>query len=463
MRFDHENTKRKHKLAVVILAAGKGTRMKSDLPKVMHPLAGRPMINWLLDTAQALDPEKILVVVGPDMPELEATIAPHQPVIQQVRNGTAGALQCAMPFLDGFKGNILVLLGDTPLLSLETLQRLIAARSVDAVTGLSVLGTVLDDPTGYGRLIEKADGTLRHIVEEKDASDKERAVNKVNTGAFCIDALRLSKWLGQIDNNNAQGEFYITDLPYIAAQDGFQTRIAMAKNAMETRGCNTRSDLAALEGELQQRLRKAVMDHGVHMVDPSSVYLHYDTVIEAGVFIEPHVFFGAGVIVKTGTHIKAFCHFEGATLGENVTIGPFARLRPGTVLENEVRVGNFVEVKKSTIGARSKINHLGYVGDCTMGEGVNFSAGAITVNYDGFEKHQTTIGDNVIVGSNVNLIAPISIDDGAFLAAGSTITKDVPSDALSISRDPGKIREGWAAEYRRRKEAIAKKLGRSKK
>lgn len=462
MRFDHANTKRKYPLAVVILAAGVGSRMKSDQPKVMHPLAGRPMINWLLDTAQQLEPEAILVVTGPDMPQLEAAIAPHQPVLQQVRNGTGGALQCAMPFLDGFKGNVLVLLGDTPLLGVGTLQNLIDTRGADAMTGLSVLGTVLDNPTGYGRLIEKSDGTLRHIVEEKDASDKERAVNKVNTGAFCIDALRLPKWLSKIDNNNAQGEFYITDLPYIAAQDGFHTRIAMAVDPAETIGCNTRSDLATLEGHLQNRLRKNMMDQGVQMLDPSTVYLHYDTVIEPGTLIEPNVFCGPGVTIKAGCHIKAFTHMEGAILHENVTVGPFARLRPGTVLEDDVRIGNFVEVKKSLIGAGSKVSHLGYVGDCVMGKDVNFSAGAITVNYDGFEKHQTTIGDNVIVGSNVNLIAPISIDDGAFIAAGSTITKDVPTDALSISRDAGKIREGWAAEYRRRKAAIAKKLGRDK-
>ncbi len=463
MRFDHENTKRKYPLAIVILAAGMGTRMKSNLPKVMHPLAGKPMINWLIDTAEGLNPEKILVVVGPDMPELEATIAPHQPVIQQVRNGTGGALQCAMPFLDGFKGNVLVLLGDTPLLSQDTLQHLIDVRNVDAMTGVSVLGATMENPTGYGRLIEKSDGTLRHIVEEKDASDKERAVKKVNTGAFCIDALRLPKWLGKIDNNNAQGEFYITDLPYIAAEDGFYTRIAMAHNTAETQGCNTRSDLAALEGELQKKLRKNIMDQGVQMLDPSTVYVHYDTVIEPGTLIEPNVFLGPDVTIKAGCHIKAFCHFEGVVIHENVTIGPFARLRPGTVLEENVRIGNFVEVKKSKIGARSKVNHLGYVGDCDMGEDVNFSAGAITVNYDGFEKHQTVIGNNVIVGSNSNLIAPISIDDGAFIAAGSTITEDVPTDALSISRDSGKIREGWAAEYRRRKAAIAKKITNKKK
>lgn len=450
-------------LAVVILAAGKGSRMKSDQPKVMHKLAGLPMINWLLKTVSQLNPDQIYVITGPDMPDLEAAVAPHQTVLQQVRNGTGGALQCALPFLDGFKGNVMVLLGDTPLLSLQSLQALLDARNADALTGISVLGTLLNNPTGYGRLIEKSDGTLRHIVEEKDATAKERAVKKVNTGAFCIDGMRLANWLSKIDSNNAQGELYITDLPYIAAEDGFKTRVAMAGDAAETVGCNTRADLAQLEGTLQNRLREDIMKSGVHMHDPSTVYLHHDTVIEPGTVIEPNVFFGAGVTVKANAHIKAFCHFEGATIGENVTIGPFARLRPETELGNNVRIGNFVEVKKSKIGEGSKINHLGYVGDCVMGADVNFSAGAITVNYDGFEKHKTHIGNNVIVGSNANLIAPIAIDDGAFIAAGSTVTEDVPTDALSISRESGKIREGWAAEYRRRKEALLQKMGGKKK
>ncbi len=336
------------KLAVVILAAGKGTRMKSDKPKVMHDLAGLPMINWLLGTVDALNPDRVVVVTGPDMPELEAAVAPHQTIIQHERNGTGGALKTAMPALEGFKGNVLVLLGDTPLIGLETLQGLIETRNVDAMTGISVLGAILDNPTGYGRLIEKSDGTLAHIVEEKDASAKERAVKKVNTGAFCLDALRLPNWLAKIDNNNAQGEYYITDLPYIAAQDGFKTRVALAANFDETIGCNTRADLAKLEGILQDRLRDVTMKNGVHMLDPSSVYLHHDTVIEEGVLIEPHVFFGPAVTVKSGCHIKAFCHFEGAVLHENVTIGPFARLRPGTTLHEGVRVGNFVEVKNPT-------------------------------------------------------------------------------------------------------------------
>jgi bifunctional UDP-N-acetylglucosamine pyrophosphorylase/glucosamine-1-phosphate N-acetyltransferase len=450
-------------LAVVILAAGKGTRMKSDLPKVMHPLAGAPMISWLRGTVEGLKPDEIVVVIGPDMKDLKDTVAPHKTAVQKERNGTAGALAVGMTQLKGFKGDVLVLLGDTPLITPQTLKSLIKAKQGSATTGLSVLGTELPDPTGYGRLIMNDDGSLRHIVEHKDASAKERAVTLVNTGAFCIDGNRLPGWLSKVDNNNAQGELYITDLPYIAAQEGFHTSVAVTYDFAEVLGCNTRADLADLEGTLQKRLRRAVMQSGVNMIDPATVYLHFDTKIAPGVMIEPSVFFGPGVTVKEGAHIKAFCHLEGATIGKNVSIGPFARLRPGTTLGDDVRIGNFVEVKKSKVGARSKINHLGYVGDCIMGEDVNFSAGAITVNYDGFTKHETRIGKGVMVGSNANLIAPISIDDGAFVAAGSTITENVPADALSITRDVASIREGWAAEYRKRKAALVKKLKKKKK
>lgn len=434
-------------LAVVILAAGKGTRMKSDLPKVMHKLAGLPMINWLLATVETLDPQRIITVIGPEMPDLEAAVKPHKTVIQQTRNGTGGALKCALPALEGFDGDVLVLLGDTPLISRQSIDALIAAKKGDS---LSVLGMEQADPTGYGRLIAAPDGTLHKIVEEKDADAQERKVTQVNTGAFCLPVAPLAKWLDQVNNDNAAGEFYITDLPAIAAQQNIKTHIAFARDAEEVRGCNTRSDLASLEARAQQILRKKAMDSGVHMIDPLTVYLQHDTVIESGVTLEPNIFCGSAVTIKQGATIKAFCHFEGATIGENTTVGPFARLRPGSNLQQNVKIGNFVEVKKSTIGARSKINHLAYVGDCTMGADVNFSAGAITVNYDGYNKAQTIIGDNAMIGSNANLIAPITVSEGAFVAAGSTLSDDVPADALVINREPARTIAGWAAEHRKR-------------
>lgn len=460
IHFCMSNTK---PLAIVILAAGVGSRMKSDLPKVMHRLAGRPMINWLLETAESLNPDKIIVVVGPDMPALERASAPHKTVIQQVRNGTGGALICAMPHLKNFKGDVLVLLGDAPLISKRTLQALIRARGNELLTGLSVLGVERADPHGYGRLVIDSRKLLEKIVEEKDANPKEKKITLVNTGAFCLNGERLSGWLEQLGNKNAQGEFYITDLPAIAARKSYATRVHITTDEAEVQGCNTRADLAMLEATMQMRLRMAALAGGVTILDPASVYLSYDTHLGRDTVVEPNVFFGPGVTVDSDVHIKAFSHLEGVRVRRGAVIGPFARLRPETDIGEDARVGNFVEIKKSTIGKRSKINHLAYVGDCTMGDDVNFSAGAITVNFDGFQKHETHIGKGVMVGSNVNLVAPVTIDDGAFIAAGSTITENVPADALSISRDVGKIREGWAAEYRKRKEAIAKKLGRKNK
>lgn len=450
----------KKPLAIVILAAGKGTRMNSDTPKVLRTLAGLPMISWLIHTAEVLNPEKIIVVVGKGMKDLEATVKPHETAVQEIQNGTGGALQAAMPKLKGFKGDVLVLLGDTPLISLETMRALVETREE---AGMAVLGTALQNPSGYGRLIMRDDGSLERIVEEKDAGPHERAVQFVNAGGFCIDGGALPGWLAQLGNNNAQKEYYLTDLPEIAAREGVISKVCLTMESEEVQGCNTPADLAALEMRAQNVIRTNMMNGGVKIMDPASVYFHCDTKIAPGVVIEPHVFFGPGVEIGAGCHVKAFSHLEGAKIGKNVTLGPFARLRPGTEIMDDARIGNFVEVKKSRVGKRSKVNHLAYVGDTTMGDDVNFSAGAITVNYDGFEKHQTIIGKGVMIGSNANLVAPISIDDGAFIAAGSTVTEDVPKDALSIARDTASIREGWAKEYRKRKEAVIKKLKRKKK
>ncbi len=440
----------KNPLAIVILAAGKGTRMKSDKPKVMHELLGLPMINWLLNSAKKLNPQRIVTVVGGGMDDLCSAVSPHETVTQIKQDGTGSALKSAMGVLQDFKGDILVLLGDTPLISVETMQGLINARHENGA-GLSVLGMRIDNPAGYGRLLMNNDGSLKDIREEKDASAKERQVNIVNTGAFCLDAMRVNDWLEKLENNNASGEYYITDLPQIAAREGVKTSIAISNNPREVQGCNTHLNLSEMEQYAQTKLREKFILSGVIMQDPSSVYLHHDTKIACDAVIEPNVYFGAGVEVGANVHIKAFCHFEGAKIGDNTVIGPFARLRPDTQIGQDVRIGNFVEIKKSQIGDRSKISHLGYVGDCTMGQGVNFSCGAITVNYDGFDKHQTIIGDGVMIGSNVNLIAPITLGKGAFIAGGSTLTTDVPAGALSVERGKAKLLEGWATNYRKRK------------
>jgi bifunctional UDP-N-acetylglucosamine pyrophosphorylase/glucosamine-1-phosphate N-acetyltransferase len=440
-------------LAIVILAAGKGTRMQvpgsQTLPKVMHPLAGRPMISWLLDTAEALNPERVIVVIGPEMQNLAAEVRPHSTVIQSERNGTAGAVKCALPLLEGFEGNVLVLLGDTPLVRLQTLQAFLHQHA-----GLSVLGVALGDPCGYGRIVRGHHGV--QIVEEKDASAQERAICEVNTGVFCIDGKRIKGWIEKVDNKNAQGEYYITDLPKIAQREGTGTHVHITQDTCEVRGCNTLADLAALEQTLQDRLRKQAMEGGVRMLDPATVYLWHDTKIAPGAVIEPSVFFGPGVVVESGVQIKAFSHIEGAHIRSGASVGPFARIRPGSEIGAGARIGNFVEVKKSQIGEGSKINHLAYVGDCTMGADVNFSCGAITVNYDGFDKHQTVIGDGAMIGSNVSLVAPVTVGQGAFIAAGSTITSAVPEDALAIERSEARTLAGWAAKNRGMKAARKK-------
>ncbi|MCB9982823.1 MAG: bifunctional UDP-N-acetylglucosamine diphosphorylase/glucosamine-1-phosphate N-acetyltransferase GlmU [Rhodospirillales bacterium] len=446
-------------LAIVILAAGQGTRMKSARPKVMHELAGRPMINWLLDTCESLGPEKIVVVTGPEMPDLEKAVKPHTSVVQQVRDGTGGAVRCAVPAFEGFAGDVLILLGDTPLIGASTLT---ALRNARKELPLSLLVCIMENPYGYGRVILNDQGWVDDIVEEKDASAEQKTIQLVNTGAFCADGAQLPALLDRIDSDNAQNEFYITQLPSIIRAEGGATAVAIIENPSEVQGCNTRADLAALEKTLQNRLRRAHMDQGVSMRDPDTVYLWHDTQIAPDCILEPNVVFGPGVTLEQGVHIKAFSHLEGALVKAGAAIGPFARLRPDTQIGKGARIGNFVEIKKSNIGKGSKIGHLAYVGDTDMGDEVNFSAGAITVNYDGFQKHRTVIGKNVMVGSNVNLVAPVHLDDGAFIAAGSTITEDVPADALSIAREPSKIRKGWAAKYRKMKEAAQKRAGKEK-
>lgn len=436
----------KNALAIIILAAGKGTRMKSNTPKVMHELAGKPMINWLLDTCESLSPDKIITVIGPDMDDLAAVVSPHKTAIQENRNGTGGAVKCALPALEGFGGNVLILMGDEPLVDVQTLKKLIAED------GLSVQGFDTPTPHGLGRMVLNNNGTLKGIVEDADCDDDQREITLCNAGNYCVPADKLGAWIEKIGDDNAQGEFYLTDLPEIAAKDGVQTHVVQSHWAGPW-GVNDRVQLAEHEKMAQNILRKNAMLAGVSMQDPDTVYLWHDTKIESGVTIEPSVFFGPKVTIEKDVHIKAFCHFEGAHVKSGATIGPFARLRPDANIGEDVRIGNFVEVKKSNIGKGSKISHLAYVGDTEMGEDVNFSCGAITVNYDGFNKHTTVIGNNAMVGSNVSLVAPITIGDGAFLAAGSTLTSDVESDALSFTRPETQTKKGWAARFRKIKAA----------
>lgn len=440
-------------LACVILTAGFGKRMKSAKPKVMHEIAGQPMIKWLLRSVEDLAPEKIIVVTAPDAVSVAQTVKPHMTVVQQKPLGTGDAVRAALPALAGFTGDVLVLLGDMPLLSAGMMQGLIETRRHGPDTGMAVLGVEFKNPPAYGRLVMNPDRTLNRIVEDKDATPEERAIKLCNTGAFCIDGARLPGWVAKIGNNNAQGEYYITDLPGIAAKEGIKTRVCILYDAEEVTGVNSRADLAVAEAVVQKRLRKKALENGATLIDPDTVYFSWDTKLGRDVVVGPNVVFGPGVVVGDDVTIHAFSHIEGARIDHDCVVGPFARLRPGTHLWQKVRVGNFVEVKNSLLHDGVKANHLAYIGDAEIGAGTNYSCGAITANYDGFDKHKTVIGENVMVGSNVTLVAPVTLGNGAYVAAGSTITKDVSADALAVERAETKQLEGWAARNRKKKDA----------
>lgn len=439
-------------LACIILAAGMGTRMASRLPKVLHKVAGRPLIGWLLETVQDLSPEKIIVVSGPDKAALESAIPSSASLaVQNDRKGTGDAVRAALPDLKDFSGDVLILMGDAPFISRETLDRLLALRR-ETGAALAVAAVDDGDPSGYGRMILDADGFLNRIVEDKDCTPEEKETRLWNPGLYCVDGAQLGEWVGRIGNANAQGEYYLTDLPKIASADGARTAVLICNNADEFTGINTREHLARAEKTIQKKLRRAVMAGGATLIDPKSVYLSWDTKIGQDVTIGPHVVFGPGVTVAEGAEILPFCHIEGATIGTGARVGPFARLRPGTTLAADVHIGNFVEVKNATIGQASKAGHLTYIGDAAIGAGCNIGAGTITCNYDGFDKHRTSIGESVFVGSHATLVAPLTIGDGAYIGAGSAVTHDVPPDALLVARNRPIIRDGWAKGYRERKE-----------
>lgn len=440
---------RKEPLAIVILAAGKGTRMKSSLPKVMHKIAGRPMIQWLVEVAESLSPEKIIVVTAPGMDDVREAVAPHQIAIQETQRGTGDAVKPALPFLKDFKGKVLILLGDEPFLDREVLEEMIGWD------GLSVMAVRPLSPKGLGRMIANEDGTLDRIVEEKDATDAQKEIRLCNAGNFCIPSSHLGKWLDQLQSNNAQNEYYLTDVPRIAEKDGYLTYV-VETDVQWVWGINTRAELAEHERMAQVRLRDKVMANGATLIDPNTVTMAFDTMIGEDVVIEPNVVFGKGVKVGSNVTIHAFTHLEDVTIESGAAIGPFARIRGGASIGEKAKIGNFVEIKKSYIGKGSKANHLAYIGDANVGAKSNIGAGTITCNYDGFDKHKTSIGDGVFVGSNSTLVAPVTLEDGSFVAAGSVVTETVPKDSLFIARIAGVIKQGWAAIYRNKKDKTKK-------
>ena len=440
-------------LAVIVLAAGMGTRMKSRKPKVLHAVAGRSMLGHVLALAGALEPERVVVVHGPG--EEGAAVAeearrwlPGVALAEQAeRKGTGHAVMQAMPALEDFDGRVLVLYGDVPLLTHGTLEALLA-KAEEAP--LAVLGFEAADPAGYGRLILSQNGGVDAIVEEKDATEEQRRITLCNSGVMAAEAGLLRRLLPELSDENAQGELYLTDLVALSRAEG--ARVALATCAEEeTLGVNDRAQLARAERVMQRRLRAAAMRNGATFTDPESVFLSFDTQLGRDVTVGPFVVFGPGCAVADGATIHSHCHLEGAVVEEGAQIGPFARLRPGARIRAGAKVGNFVEIKNATVEAGAKVNHLSYIGDATVGAKANIGAGTITCNYDGFLKHRTEIGAGAFIGSNTALVAPVKIGAGALVAAGSTITKDVPEDALAIERAEERIVEGWAAHYRERK------------
>ncbi|HXQ49604.1 MAG TPA: bifunctional UDP-N-acetylglucosamine diphosphorylase/glucosamine-1-phosphate N-acetyltransferase GlmU [Stellaceae bacterium] len=436
--------------AVLVLAAGKGTRMKSDLPKVMHKVANRPMIEHVLAAVAPLAPSRTLVVLAPGMDEVARAVAPAETVIQHEQRGTAHAVAAARERLAGFTGDVIVLCGDAPLVATATLRALLAERRRAPAAAAVVVGMRLGEPGAYGRLVTGPGGALEDIVEASDCTPEQRAIGLCNSGLIAIDGRHLFALIDEIGSDNAKGEHYLTDLIAVARVKGLACRYVESP-ADELLGVNSRADLAAAEAAMQRRLRQAAMAAGVTFVAPETVFLSADTRIGRDSIVGPFVVFGPGVTVGEGVAIPAFCHMLEARIGDRAIIGPFARLRPGADLGSDVHIGNFVEVKNSRLEAGVKANHLAYIGDSAIGAGTNVGAGAITCNYDGIEKFRTEIGKNVFVGTNVSLVAPVTVGDGAILAAGSVITGDVPSDAMAIARGTQVTKPGRAKEWRERK------------
>lgn len=450
--------------AAIILAAGQGKRMKSETPKMLHKMGGRALVDWSIALARDLSCARTVVVIPPNAPALAervtSVLGDKSTAIQETPRGTGDAARSAAGVLADFDGDVVVYFGDTPLIRTETLSKMFAAREAGA--DMVVLAFHADDPTGYGRIITDASGAFVKNVEHRDANKDELAVKLCNAGALVADAKTLFKLLGQLRNDNAQQEFYLTDIPGMARTAAMKVGIVEAREE-ELLGVNSRSQLADAEAAFQTRAREAAMEAGVTLVDPASVFFSYDTVIEADAIIEPHVFFGTGVKIGAGATIHAYCHFERTEVGPKSEIGPFARFRPGTKLGSKVKIGNFVEVKNSTFGEGAKASHLSYIGDADVGPRANIGAGTIVCNYDGFDKYRSTIGADAFIGSDTALVSPVTIGDGAYTGTGSVITKDVPPGALGVARGRQVNLEGWATKNKEKKLAAkaAKKDGHS--
>ncbi len=462
---------RQESLAAIVLAAGQGTRMRSAQAKVLHELGGRPLLRYPLAAVGELRPERIVVVVG-HQAEVVRDVAGAsglpgiQAVLQEEQCGTGHAVRCAMPALEGFEGDVLLLYGDVPLIRAGTLRRLVDAHR-EARADLTLLTVRCLDPTGYGRIVRDGDGRVRGIVEERDATPDEKAITEINPGFYCVRAEILRPLLAALRDDNAQRELYLTDVVALAGRAGHQVITVETERPDEVAGVNTRAELADMEAKLRRETVERWMAAGVTFEDPATAYVGPDVEIGPDTIIGPNVTLrgrtrigrecrldGTAWLVDTtladGVHVLFCCVLDGADVGPAARIGPFARLRPGTRLAEHVHIGNFVETKKAALGAGTKANHLTYLGDCEVGPESNIGAGTITCNYDGFEKHFTRIGARVQIGSDTQLVAPVAVADDAYVAAGTTVTKNVPAGALAVSREPLKVVEGWVERFRAR-------------
>ena len=440
------------KRAAVILAAGQGTRMKSPLPKVLHPVGGRSMLDRAIDAAEGAGCDRVVVVVGTHSPQVrEAAIkrvGESHIAVQDPPLGTGHAVNAARALLKDFDGTVIVSYADTPLVSSAVLKPVFElAEKAD----LAVMGFEAADPGAYGRLVMH-DDNLDAIVEAREATPEQRAITACNSGIVACDRELMFSLLAEVKNENSKGEYYLTDVVGLARARGLQPKVTMASED-DVLGANSQAELAVAERVWQDGVRKTFMDNGVHMPAPETVFFCFDTKIEAGVVIEPNVVFAEGVTVKSGAVIRAFSHLEGAKVGQGALIGPYARLRPGADIGKDAHIGNFVEVKNVTVGEGAKANHLSYLGDGEVGARSNIGAGTIFCNYDGYFKHRTVIGAGAFIGSNASLVAPVTIGDGAMTASGSVITHDVPADALAVARGQQADKPGWAKAFRDRKSA----------
>lgn len=437
-----------HPFAAIVLAAGKGTRMKSDTHKVLHKIAGRPMLEHLLANLAELGPERLAVVVGAGRAQIEAAVEGRaETCLQEPQLGTGHAVQQAAGVLEGFAGDVLVLYGDVPFVKAATMRAMLERLHADDAPAAVVLGFEPDDPLAYGRVIADDAGTIIKMVEYKDADEGERACRLCNSGLLAARAEDLFALLARVGNDNAQGEYYLPDIVNIAIRDRRPCAVIVSDSADEVMGINSRAELAVAEARWQAARRQRAMDEGATLIAPETVFFSFDTAIGRDVTIEPNVFFGPGVEVADNVLIRANSHIEGASLASGVKVGPFARLRPGTVLEEDSFIGNFVEVKNAVLHRGAKASHLTYLGDATIGAEANIGAGTITCNYDGYFKYRTVIGERAFIGSNSALIAPVTIGADAIVAAGSAVSRDVAAGELRMVRAEQLVKPGWADRF----------------